>query len=88
MQQLSRHFKDRPTTPQELVVYWTEYVISHRGALHLRSYFADMPLYQYYFLDILLVFALILLVLYTFIHLFMKCFVQKTVKLFEKKKQS
>lgn len=75
MQKLSQRFKDRPMTPQESVVYWTEYVISHQGALHLRSYFADMPTYQYFLLDILSVVTLALLLLYTFIRLFIKlCF--------------
>lgn len=88
MQQLSRRFKDQPISPQESVVYWTEYVISHRGALHLRSYFADMPLYQYYFLDILLVVVSLLLLLSIFVLLFMKCFFHKIVKWDKKQKQS
>lgn len=33
----SSRFKDRPMTPQESVVYWTEYAHRHRGAKHLRA---------------------------------------------------
>ncbi len=53
MRQLSHIFQDRPMTPQQSVVYWTEYVIRHNGALHLRTAGADMPFYQYFLLDIL-----------------------------------
>lgn len=52
MQALSRAFKDRPRSPQESVVYWTEYVIRHNGAPYLKTLGADMPLYKYLMLDI------------------------------------
>ncbi|VVC25660.1 UDP-glucuronosyl/UDP-glucosyltransferase [Cinara cedri] len=34
---LSKQFKGRPKTPKEELIYWTEYVIKHRGAHHLKS---------------------------------------------------
>jgi glucuronosyltransferase len=34
---ISDRFNDRPMTPQESVVYWTEYVVKHKGAAHLRA---------------------------------------------------
>ena len=52
MQELSRVFKDRPMTPQQLIVYWTEYVIRHNGTSYLRALGTDMPLYEYIMLDI------------------------------------
>jgi hypothetical protein len=33
----SERFKDRPMTPQQSIVYWTEYAHRHQGAKHLRS---------------------------------------------------
>ena len=66
MQKLSQRFKDRPLTPQQSVVYWTEYVIKHRGAAHMRTVAADMPFYQYLFLDVIFfVGTLLALLLYT-----------------------
>lgn len=50
---LSRTFKDRPMTPQQSVVYWTEYVIRHNGARHLKTLGMDMPMYKYFMLDII-----------------------------------
>ena len=53
MQELSRVFKDRPKTPQESVVYWTEYVIRNNGTSYLKALGTDMPLYKYLMLDII-----------------------------------
>lgn len=50
---LSERFKDRPLSAKESVIYWTEYVINHEGAYHLRTVGADMPLYQYLLLDVI-----------------------------------
>ncbi|XP_025424454.1 UDP-glucuronosyltransferase 2B13-like isoform X2 [Sipha flava] len=53
--ELSEVFRDRPMSPLETAVYWTEYVIRHKGAPHLRSAAVGMPWYQYYLIDVLLV---------------------------------
>ncbi|KAJ4434829.1 hypothetical protein ANN_23400, partial [Periplaneta americana] len=50
---LSRQFRDRPQSALETAVYWTEYVIRHRGAPHMRSAALDLPLYQYLLLDVI-----------------------------------
>ncbi|XP_065206871.1 UDP-glucosyltransferase 2-like [Planococcus citri] len=55
MQKLSMVFKDRPRSPLDESLYWSEYVIKHQGAPHLRTTAADMPLYQYLLLDVLAV---------------------------------
>lgn len=34
---LSEQYRDRPMAPLDTAVYWTEYVIRHKGARHLRS---------------------------------------------------
>jgi len=39
-------------------VYWTEYVIRHKGAPHLRSAVLDLAWYQYFLLDVIAVLAL------------------------------
>ena len=48
-------FKDRPMSQAESVVYWTEYVLRHKGAPHLKSHALNLRWYQYYLLDILAV---------------------------------
>jgi glucuronosyltransferase len=42
----------------EQAVYWTEYVIRHKGAPHLRSAVLDLAWYQYFLLDVIAVLAL------------------------------
>jgi glucuronosyltransferase len=58
VQRLSRIFKDQPLTPLEQAVYWTEYVIRHKGAPHLRSAVLDLAWYQYFLLDVIAVLAI------------------------------
>lgn len=48
-------FNDRPLSPEKSVVYWTEYVIRHKGAPHLKSQGLNLTWYQYFMLDVLLV---------------------------------
>jgi len=47
-------------TPAESVVYWTEYVIRHKGAPHLRSHALNLTWYQYFLLDIIAVVLLVI----------------------------
>ncbi|XP_054285629.1 UDP-glycosyltransferase UGT5-like isoform X1 [Macrosteles quadrilineatus] len=49
---LSQRFQDRPMSPLDTAVFWTEYVIRHKGAPHLRSAAVDLTWYQYYLLDV------------------------------------
>ncbi|KAK7865224.1 hypothetical protein R5R35_003935 [Gryllus longicercus] len=52
---LSAIFHDRPRPPIEEAVYWTEYVIRHDGAHHLRSAALDVAWWQYLLLDVVAV---------------------------------
>lgn len=50
---VSQRFKDRPMTSAQSVVYWTEYIIRHKGAPNLMSYSYNLTWYQYFLLDII-----------------------------------
>jgi glucuronosyltransferase len=39
-------------------VFWTEYVIRHNGAPHMRSAVLDLTWYQYFLLDVIAVLLL------------------------------
>jgi len=56
----SKIFKDRHMSPASLVVYWTEYVLRHKGAPHLTSYAMNLSWYQYYLLDVIAVMLLLI----------------------------
>lgn len=58
--------RDQPQSPMERAVWWTEYVLRHNGAKHLRSAAVDLAWYQYFMLDVLgFLFAAIAITLYT-----------------------
>ncbi|KAK7079985.1 hypothetical protein SK128_025299 [Halocaridina rubra] len=50
----SKLMRDEPLTAKEKAVFWTEYVIKHGGATHLRSPAADLTWAEYFLLDALL----------------------------------
>lgn len=49
-------------TPQESVVYWTEYILRHDGAHHLKSEALNLTWYQYMLLDVILFVVILFLV--------------------------
>ncbi|XP_063840845.1 UDP-glycosyltransferase UGT5-like isoform X2 [Scylla paramamosain] len=60
---MSASLRDQLTTPQERAVFWTEYVIRHRGAPQLRCPAAQLSWVEFLMLDVvgLLLLALLLL---------------------------
>jgi glucuronosyltransferase len=52
MMKISAISKDEPETLINRAVWWTEYVIRHNGAKHLRSAALDLAWYQYLLLDV------------------------------------
>lgn len=48
----SRIFKDRPMSPQQSVVFWTEHVIRHDGAHHLKNTGLDLNFFEFNLIDI------------------------------------
>jgi glucuronosyltransferase len=77
IKQLSWIFRDRPQSPLDTAIFWTEYVIRHGGASHLRSAALDLAWYQYMLLDVSLTlavtFVLITFVLFLIIKKFCRC---------------
>ncbi|KAA8587441.1 hypothetical protein FQN60_016303, partial [Etheostoma spectabile] len=61
MQKLSALHKDRPVDPLDLSVYWTEFVMRHKGAKHLRPAVLDLNWIQYYCLDVIAALATVVL---------------------------
>lgn len=54
----------------EKAVWWTEYVLRHKGAKYLRNPGRDLPYYQYFLLDVLGVCFLTLIIV---ICMLLKC---------------
>ncbi|XP_062541390.1 uncharacterized protein LOC134209418 [Armigeres subalbatus] len=49
---ISERFRDKPMTPAQLVVYWVNYVVRHRGAPQLRSAAVDLSFVEQNLLDV------------------------------------
>ncbi|ALC46938.1 CG16732 [Drosophila busckii] len=85
-QQLSERFLDEPMRPLDKAVWWTEYVLRHKGAPHMRMTDEDMPFISYYSVHILTVLIvpiglaalLLLLVAYKLLRILCKLFCKPT----------
>ncbi|XP_075232023.1 UDP-glycosyltransferase UGT5-like isoform X3 [Lycorma delicatula] len=82
--QLSERFRDRPQSPLETAIYWTEYVIRHKGAPHLRSAAVDLTWYQYLLLDVVAFIIFILIVTVTILYYSIKFIYNLINKVFSK----
>lgn len=49
---ISRVFKDRPLSPKQTVVYWTEYAIRQNGADHLKAAGRHLNYVEYHLIDV------------------------------------
>jgi glucuronosyltransferase len=84
---VSKRFNDRPMTPQESVVYWTEYAVRHHGAAHLQAEAVNMNFIVFHSIDVYLtLFAVLLVTLYVFVKI-MKMITRKVFKRSERKKK-
>ncbi|XP_064112835.1 UDP-glycosyltransferase UGT5-like isoform X2 [Macrobrachium nipponense] len=64
----SRLYKDQLNSPVERAVFWTEYVIRHRGAPKLRSPAASLSWVQLLLLDVLALFLLVIILSLIILH--------------------
>nr|XP_053653646.1 UDP-glycosyltransferase UGT5-like [Cherax quadricarinatus] len=60
---MSLSMRDQPISPTELAVFWTEYVIRHRGAPQLRSPAAQLSWVEFLMLDVIFILHLAMIVL-------------------------
>jgi len=77
---LAKRFKDRPLNATETAVYWTEYVIRHKGAKHLRTAAVGMPWWKYYLVDVIGFILLIIFVVLYLIYFVLKAIYKKLFK--------
>ncbi|KAH8356386.1 hypothetical protein KR084_009555 [Drosophila pseudotakahashii] len=49
--EMSRSFRDRPMSPLDTALWWTEYVLRHRDSSHMRLNLNEISLMRYYRLD-------------------------------------
>lgn len=69
---LSSIFRDQQETPLERAIYWTEYVMRHKGAHHLKSPAMNLSLIQYHSIDVVSFLLAIVIVTIWFVYLIAK----------------
>jgi glucuronosyltransferase len=73
----------------DTAIFWTEYVIRHKGAPHLRPAIMDLAWYQYLLLDVLAVILLFVIAVFVLIYIITrKLFKMLMVTAKKKSKQS
>ncbi|XP_017775529.1 PREDICTED: UDP-glucuronosyltransferase 2B10-like isoform X2 [Nicrophorus vespilloides] len=81
VKEMTNLIQDQPMSGLDRAVWWTEYVLRNKGAQHLKGPAANIPTYQYYYLDIISFFVFIILLL-----IFLSGFIiKKCFKLVSKK---
>nr|XP_018900056.1 PREDICTED: UDP-glucuronosyltransferase 2B7-like isoform X4 [Bemisia tabaci] len=63
----SKVFNDKPMSSLDTAIYWIEYVIRHEGAHHLKPLTVQMPWYQLFLLDVIVVYLAMFIILSYFI---------------------
>ncbi|XP_052744252.1 UDP-glucuronosyltransferase 2B15 isoform X2 [Bicyclus anynana] len=75
-------FRDEPQTPLERAVWWTEYVLRHGGAKHLRAAGANISWTQYLEIQLIVIVLPVLLfviLLFVWVLKFLKHFVREII---------
>ncbi|XP_075896485.1 UDP-glucuronosyltransferase-like [Nelusetta ayraudi] len=78
---LSHIHLDRPISALELATFWTEFIMRHKGADHLRVAAHDLNWFQYHSLDVI---AFLLAIVLVVVGLSLKCCLFCTRRLFGK----
>ncbi|XP_017005908.2 UDP-glycosyltransferase UGT5 [Drosophila takahashii] len=51
--QMSDRYRDQPMSPLDTAIWWTEYVLRHKGAYHMRVAGQDLGFFAYHSLDVI-----------------------------------
>jgi len=88
VKKLSSIFLNQMDKPLDRAVFWIEYVLRHQGAVHLRSVARNLNYFQYFSLDVLAVFVVIIVIDILILKALLKrCFRSKSKSVVNKKKK-
>ncbi|KAF6206590.1 hypothetical protein GE061_017824 [Apolygus lucorum] len=78
---VSKAFLDRPMSPLDTALYWTEYVLRHEGAPHLKSPARYLTYVEYHNVDVIAALLLIMFLVSYFMFKLTKSFVKLLLSL-------
>lgn len=81
MLKLSHLHHDKPMKPLDTAVFWTEFVMRHRGAPHLRTESYKLPWYVYHSLDVLAFFLMCGLLMIATVWFSCRCLIRSLIKI-------
>lgn len=81
MLKLSELLRDKPIKPIDSAVFWTEYVMRHKGAAHLRTESYKMPWYAYHCLDVMAVFVAFGLLIIASVWASCRCLIGRLIRI-------
>ena len=70
---MSNILRDQIETPLERAVYWTEYVIRHNGAEHLRLESRNLASYQRALVDVYAMLVFLVLLPFLLVYVSVRC---------------
>jgi len=62
VQRLSKAYRDRPVTPMETAIWWTEYIARGNGRFYFRSDSTGLSWYQRHLVDVTLVLIIVFMI--------------------------
>lgn len=80
MLRLSELHRDQPMKPLDSAVFWTEYVMRHKGAAHLRPESYKLPWYVYHSLDVMAVLVAFILLIIALVWGFCRCLIRSLIR--------
>ncbi|XP_022906342.2 UDP-glucosyltransferase 2 [Onthophagus taurus] len=72
VKKMQKLFRDQKETPLQRAVYWTEYVLRHKGAEHLQSPARNLNFFQYYLIDVIMLIVASIIIIHRLIKVFVK----------------
>ncbi|XP_037050885.1 UDP-glucosyltransferase 2-like [Bradysia coprophila] len=89
VKKLSSVFLDQMEKPLDRAVFWIEYVLRHHGAVHLRSAARELNYFQYFSVDVFVIFVAIIVIDILILRAILKkCFSSKSKPGASKKKKA
>lgn len=81
------YLRDQKESPLERAIYWTEYVLRHKGAYHLQSPAKDLSFFQYYMFDVVLFAIFMLISIYILISYAIRFGIKKLAKFLQSRQE-